>query len=392
MRQSFFDARGALRASLAPALFVAVGIAGCGPSSPPPIDEPLVGAHVFVAGSGDGRVHVFDAASLEEVAAIEVGAGASELNATPDGRTLWALATDAAQVALIDAATLEVRIVPVGTRPVHSYLEPGARRIWVGNDGSADVSIIDLETGAESRTLTGNGHHKMAFVTDAEGALVFVYVSNITDGTLTVLDPDGRLVTNVEVGPSPHGIAYSRATRRVYNCSGDAENNVEILDPFAATPHTVVGRIALPGRCGWLHTDEAGEHAWGGLSRAGMIARLDLVGGTVRTWSAGPSPDKAAIVGDRAFVANVTEPTVTVIDLEGEGESRTIAVGAAHVEDGRGHRGLRYFGGRLYVPNEDDGTVSVIDTETETVIATLPGIPGAKGIAIANGGVGTPPE
>lgn len=386
------DARGWIRAQwVGIALGATLGMVGCGSeTNAPPIDEPLVGSHVFVA--GDGRVHVFDAATLEEVAAVEVGAGASEVHATPDGRTVWALATGAAQVALIDAATLEVRIVPVGARPVHSYLEPGGERIWVGNDGSGDVSIIDLASGVEvQRTLTGNGHHKMAFVTDDAGALAFVYVSNITDGTLAVLDAQGTLVTTVAVGPAPHGITYSPDTGRVYGCSGDDQNSLEILEPFGATPHTIVDRIALPGRCGWIHVEGQGQHAWAGLGGAGLLARFDLHAGTFETWDAGPSPDKAAIVGDRAFVANVTAPTVTVIDLDG-GESRTIAVGAAHLEDGRGHRGIRHHAGRLYVPNEHDGTVSVIDAATETVIATLSGIRSAKGIAVANGGAGTPPE
>lgn len=380
------------RLALSSALTLAL-VVGCGPeASAPPLDEPLVGAHVYVAGSGDGRVHVFDAERLEEVASIAVGAGASEVHATPDGRTLWALATDAAQVALIDAATLEARIIPVGARPVHSYLEPSGRRIWVGNDGSADVSIIELETGAETRTLTGNGHHKIAFVTDEAGALAFAYVSNITDGTLTVLDPDGAALHTIEVGPAPHGIAYSRATRRIYSCSGDADNSIEVIDPFGEAPHTIVDRIALPGRCGWLHAEADGRTAWAGLSRVGQLARVDLEAGTFETWDAGPSPDQAAIVGDRAFVANVTEPQVTVIDLDRGAANRTIAVGAARVVDGSGHRGVRHFASRVYVPNEADGTLSVIDAEREVVIATLTGIPGVKGIAVANGGVGTPPE
>lgn len=379
-------ARGRIRA-----LGLCALLSGCAADAAPPLTQPLEGPHVFVAGSGDGLVHVLDEATLEEVATVAVGAGASEVHATPDGRLVWALATGAAQVALIDARTLETRIVPVGMRPVHSYLEPSGERIWIGNDGSGDVSIVELATARETRALTGNGHHKAAFVTDAAGALAFVYVSNITDGTLAVLDPDGGAVETVSVGPAPHGIAYSARTRRVYNCSGDDENSIEVLDPWGDDPHAVVDRIALPGRCGWIHAGEDGAHAWAGLSSVGRLARVDLEAGTVETWAAGVTPDKCAVVGERAFVANVAEPTVTVIDLE-DGATRTIGIGRAHVEGGRGHRGIRYHGGRVYVPNAEDGTVSVIDTASEAVIATLERIPGASGIAVAGGGAGTPPE
>lgn len=381
------DARGRMRAlGLSMLLF-----AGCAADPAPPLTQSLEGPHVFVASESDGRVHVLDAATLEEVATVEVGAAVGEVHATPDGRLVWALATGAAQVALIDARTLETRLVPVGARPVHSYLEPSGERIWIGNDGSGDVSIVELESGRETRVLTGNGHHKAAFVVDAEGALAFVYVSNISDNTLTVLEPSGEVIETVSVGPAPHGITYSARTRRVYNCSGDDDDSVEVLDPWGDDPHAIVGRIALPGRCGWIHTDEGGAHAWAGLSSVGLLARIDLEAGEVDTWAAGVTPDKCAVVGERAFVANVAEPTVTVIDLE-DGATRTIVVGRAHVEGGRGHRGLRHHRGRVYVPNAQDGTISVVDTATEAVIATVEGIPGASGIAVAGGGVGTPPE
>lgn len=340
-------------------------------------------ARVFVAGSGDGRLHVFDLETLERVTSVAVPDGPGEVRATPDGRWVWTVAREGGAIAIVDTATLTVRHeVGVGARPVHSFLEPGGARIWVGNDGSGDVSIVEIASGSETRVLTGNGHHKMAMVTDAAGALRFAYVSNISDGTISVLDPTPALVMNVSVGPAPHGMGYSAQTGRVYNCSGDEANSVEVLDPDAG--HSIVSRIPLPARCGYLHVDEEDDGiAWATLGAAGLIARIELATETVETWPAGESPDKLALVGDRAFVANVTAPTVTVVDLRG-GDARSIAVGAAVVVDGRGHRGLERFGDRIFVPNEADGTVSVIDVETETVIATLDGIEAPSGIAVAD--------
>ena len=380
-----------MKRPLACALF-ALGACGPGTTDTPDAQVYPPATRVFIAGSLDHRVHVFDLETLERVTSIAVPSGPTELHATPDGRLVWALTREGAAVVIIDTATLSVRHqVQVGARPTHSFIDPSYERIWVGNDGSGDVSRIELRGGAETRVLTGNGHKKMAIVTDQDGALRFVYVSNIADSTISVLDPAASLVTNVEVGLSPHGMDYSSVTGRVYNCSGDEENSVEVLDPWADDPHSVVARIPLPGRCGWIHADHHGGHAWAGLASAGLLARVDLEAGTVETWEAGPGPDKCAIVGERAFVANVTEPTVTVIDLE-SGARRTIAIGHAHIENGRGHRGIRHHRGRVYVPNAHDGTVSVIDAESEAVIATLEGIEGAAGIAIAGGGEGTPPE
>ena len=318
-------------------LWLATVSAGCGAAEPADtVILPLEGDHVFItAGSA---LHVFDAATLERVARVEVGEGAGEVHSTPDRRTLWAVASGASQIAIVDAASLETRIVPVGARPVHSYLDPDGARIWVSNDGSGDISIVDIETATElARPLTGNGHHKMAFVTGEGGTLDFVYVSNISDATITVLDPDGERITQIDVGAAPHGIDYSPSTRRVYNCSGDDAHSIEVLDPFAATPHAIVSRIPLPARCGALHVEGDGAHAWASVGSTGQLARIELATETVELFDAGPSPDKWVIVDGRAFVANVTEPTVSVIDLE-SGARRTIAVGETHLTDGRGHR------------------------------------------------------
>ena len=344
---------------------------------------------VFIAGALDHRIHVFDLETLEPVTSIVVPNGPTEVHATPDGSLVWVLTRDGAAVAIIDTATLTMRHrVQVGARPTHSFIDPSYERIWVGNDGSGDVSRIELADGAETRVLTGNGHKKMAIVTDQDGALRFVYVSNIADSTISVLDPAAALVTNVSVGLSPHGMDYSSRTGRVYNCSGDDENSLEVMNPDAA--HAVVSRIPLPGRCGYIHVEPDGRTAFASIGTQNLLARIDLEAETVETLRAGELPDKFEIAGERAFVANVTEPTVSVVDLtDPTAEPRSIEIGAAVVHGDHGHRGMRLFGDRVFVPNEADHTVSVIDVETEAVIATLDGIMGPSGIAIAGAGVGT---
>ena len=377
-----------MKRPLACALF-ALGACGPGTTDTPDAQVYPPATRVFIAGSLDHRVHVFDLETLERVTSIAVPSGPTELHATPDGRLVWALTREGAAVVIIDTATLSVRHqVQVGARPTHSFIDPSYERIWVGNDGSGDVSRIELRGGAETRVLTGNGHKKMAIVTDQDGALRFVYVSNIADSTISVLDPAASLVTNVEVGLSPHGMDYSSVTGRVYNCSGDEENSVEVMSPDA--DHAVVSRIPLPGRCGYIHVQPDGRAAYATIGTENRLVRIDLEAETVEAFRAGEFPDKFELAGERAFVSNVTEPTVSVVDLrDPTAEPRSIAIGAAVVHGNHGHRGMRLFGDRVFVPNEADHTVSVIDVETEAVIATLDGVMGPSGIAIAGAGVGT---
>lgn len=361
----------------------ALALAACDETATPDPLEPAM--RVYVSGE-DGRLHVFDLETFERVASVDACAGASEVHATADGRTVWTICSGAASVAFVDTETLEVTPVAVGAAPVHSFLEPGHARLWVGNDGSGDVSVIELDTLTETRVLTGNGHHKIAFAPDASGGPGFAYVSNISDATISVIDATPALISNVMVGPAPHGIDCSAEMDLVYNCSGDDENSIEVIDP--AQHHEVVSRIPLPSRCGYIHVEPDGLTAFATLGDMDLLARIDLETEEVTTFPAGAGPDKFEILGERAFVANVGAATVTVIDLD-TSETRDIAVGMIHPDGDHGHRGIRRYGDLVFVPNGHDNSVSVIDVESETVIATLEGIPHPSGIAIAGPDGGT---
>src|SRR5688572_21108999 len=119
-----------MRKTLLCAASMALVAIGCDGSGPPDLEP---GMRIYVAGEGDSRLHIFDLETLERLGELEVPAGPSEVHSTPDGSTLWVVSSGAAQVTLIDTVTLESRNVFVGSAPVHSYIEPGYDRIWVGN-------------------------------------------------------------------------------------------------------------------------------------------------------------------------------------------------------------------------------------------------------------------
>lgn len=353
-----------------------------------------------------GKVFVFDAETLEPQGSITVGSGASEIYATPDGSLLWVLSSTDNSVSLIDTGSLSVTRRAVGVKPVHSFITPTHDQIWVGNDGSADVSVIDIASREVlSTVLTGAGHHKMALASGEDGSLSFAYVSNITDGTITPVTAGRAALPNVSgVGIAPHGMDYDPETTHVLNCSGDldlvtagSQPGIEVIatrdDPGTAgnEQHTLVDRIPLvPGRCGYLHVHDG--YANMTLGSAGLFARMRTTTGVVETFDAGPSPDKFAVVGDRVFVANARAPIVTLVDLTRANANVTIATGnpvdPANVPTS-GHRSILGHAGRLYVPNAFDGTVTVIDAATGAVVGTLAGMTTPVNVAIAGPGVGT---
>ncbi|MNY60906.1 hypothetical protein D3C86_1975220 [compost metagenome] len=82
-----------------------------------------------------------------------------------------------------DAAPVAVAATTTATAPVTTAAPSGPNQIWVSNDSGASVSVINADSLEVMATIAvGQGHHKMAF------AGTKAYVSNITDGTVSVID------------------------------------------------------------------------------------------------------------------------------------------------------------------------------------------------------------
>lgn len=403
------------RGALALLPLAAALVAGCKDAAAPVIIDlgpprPLVYVADDVAApkhgggsSAEAMVHVFElGGSFAPVGAFDIGAGVSEIHATPDGTHVWAVSSTSGNVAFLDTTSYALDFVDVGVNPVHAFITPDHSELWVGNDGSSDVSVISLASLSVTNTvLTGAGHHKMAFATSTAGTeLLAAYVSNLTDGSISPVGPDHLARLNVVgVGPAPHGMDFSATSRRIYNCSGDANFSVEVIavEDDATTvgvdeTDTVVERISLPSRCSYLHVEDVGGYVYATLPGSDLLARIRLSDHELQTFATHDGPDRFAIVGDRAYVVHTAVATVAVIDLTGVAETTSIAVGNAIFPGSTptyAHRSARYSAPYLFVPNEYDGTVTVIDTSSDSVVTTLTGMASPIAVAVAGPGNGT---
>jgi DNA-binding beta-propeller fold protein YncE len=263
------------------------------------------------------------------------------------------------------------------------------------------VTIIDVAARAVLGSVhTGSGHHKIAFAQDDSGGMTFAYVSNVGDSSITPVTAVRSAVTNVSgVGASPHGIDYSHSTHAVYGCSGDANNSIEVIatrdDPATAgvnEQHSVVARVPLSSRCRYLHVTDDGLFAFAISPDTSELVRLRLSDLDVDVFSTGQAPAAVEIVGGFAYVANVGDAFVSVIDLAGVLSTVQIPVGLAvdpSDVDAEGERVMRRDGALLFVTNGFDDSVSVIDTTTNRIVRTWTEIPDAVGIAVAGPAGGT---
>ncbi len=346
------------------------------------------------------------------------------------------------------------KFIAVGQRPVHIYREaPDGTRIWVLNDAdpttgvdtvtpacntaaTGSVSVIQNhdEGGEEGNAgevlktiCVGKGHHKATFSypTTADPSIPLrAFISNIIDGTVTVIDNDPgteaspnptylTVIGTIDLcdsnkeacdgdpatpnGAGPHGMEFSPASGKIYNNNEDygTEN---VIDPVT---YAIEATLDLQGFTGATHVSPDGEfivvrgvdrssdpnHVIGKLTVIDVadnsFVQTDLndvnIGGLVFSSDGTKIYIPSASTGSAAQKVNLKTNVVLVIDAAAlssavpipDASIQEITVGATAA--GRSI-GLHEHDGKvehIFVTNRADSTVSVIDAETNTVVDTV---------------------
>jgi YVTN family beta-propeller protein len=272
------------------------------------------------------------------------------------------------QVVDIDATGQQlVASIPVGNSPVEIAALGDGSQVYVSNQGSNSVSVID--TG-----LTTGVIQKIADVAVGESPeglavrLSRVYVANTGSDTVSVIDKDQlAVVATIGVGHAPGQIAANPSTNSVY-VTNRGSGTVSVID---CSSNTVTGSV------------DAGKYPRGiAVSPDGsMLAVANVSDGTVGWRSAGGSLYGATTVGAApynilispsswaAFVANADDGTVSMlygsylwqtINTWLTIQVSTIQTGA---QWGPYNVALTTHGGRLLVPTFSGGTLNVYSSE-----------------------------
>lgn len=105
----------------------------------------------------------------------------------PDGKHAYFTAGQSGYVVEVDTKTKEItRGIPTHGKVSHMvYVSPDGKRLYTGNIGSDNVSVIDRSSGELITQIhTGKGCGGMAFTPDAK----HLWVTNESDGTLSIID------------------------------------------------------------------------------------------------------------------------------------------------------------------------------------------------------------
>jgi YVTN family beta-propeller protein len=201
----------------------------------------MVRGTVWVANEDGASLTAIDAARNEVLTTLTGIEGPHNLQASPDGRSVWAVSGHESQAVMVDAADFSLHgAVATGKEPAHVVVTPDGRTVYTTNGADDTVSAIDVATMKQVATVpVGPFPHGLRPSPDGR----WVYVANAKGTTVSVIDTvKNARVADIEVGKAPVQIAFSPDGRFAY-ASLNGENAVAKIDVARRTlvTHAMVG-------------------------------------------------------------------------------------------------------------------------------------------------------
>ncbi len=268
--------------------------------------------------------------------------------------------------------------------------------VFVTNRDSSDIAVIDMKTDAiVDRIPVENFANPHMAVATNDGKYILATGTNAN--FVAIIDLETREMSKVRLGLMPEHFDISADNKHAYigNMGNgevsvvDIENKV-VVNKIAGfyEPH---GPVCIPGG-EKVYVGNMGAHEVGVIDvKSGkLVRRIEI--GSAFMMAMVDMPNKLSELigianptlttdGRYAYAADGDSNQVAVIDTETDSVIATIPVGD---EPWRAYASPD--GTKMMVPNNGDQTVSVIDTKTNKVISTFPGGEDMTGINYVNGG------
>ena len=300
----------------------------------------------------------------------------------PTGRTVVeAPAARPAPARPVSLATPVVQgTIGVGNEPEGLAVAPDSRTLYVANQGSHVLSVVDLATRRVISVALRNTARFVAVSRDGTQVFVSIYENDNSGSAVAVIDAKTRAVrAYLRTGPRPYALSVG-PDGRLWVPIHDS-HSIEIYSPRDQRP---AGRIEVPANPHAVSfaADEmrafTPDHESNAVSVIDM--RTDRPVHTVRVHRAphslSVSPDGRAVV-----VACYQANAVDVIDTGSLRRTGPIQVGASP-------QGVAFAtdSADAYVVNEGSDTLSVIDPRARSVTATIATGHSPRAVAVAPDG------
>ncbi len=280
-------------------------------------------------------------------------------------------------VSVIDSRTGTVETtLEIGKRPRGIGLSPDHKTLYVALSEENAIAMVDVATLKPLGKLNA-GEDPETFDVHPNGNL---YLSNEDDAKATVISPEtGQIIEEIRVGLEPEGVAVS-PDGSIVLVTSESTNMVHVIDTDA---HKVVANILVAARPRGLAFNNDGSLAYVSSEVGNEVAIIDtktmkvIKKSIVAVDKSKPmairlSPDNKILYLTTGRAAKVAILNADTLELKG-----TIAVGK-RVWGAE----LSRDGSTLYTANGVSNTVSVVDTASQKSVKEIEVGEGPWGVAL----------
>ncbi len=197
---------------------------------------------------------------------------------------------------------------------------------------------------------------------------LMVYVTQERSNNVVVINRNSdQIVSTIEVGRKPHGIAIQSSINRVY-VTNSGDDTISLIDTqtnrVIDTVYTRLG--AQPEDIAVSSDGQVIVVCYFGSNQVSIRDATSMRELSVLTVDRGPMKVTIEPRGRKAFVSNYYSNTITVIDT-----SLLRVIGVIPVESKPIALAFNSRGDRLYVVNSGSSNISIIDPSGQTVIGKI---------------------
>jgi YVTN family beta-propeller protein len=320
------------------------------------VASPDAAERIYVTAEDGGEVAVVDPASASVVARVAVGKRPRGVRISPDGRTLYVALSGSPKggpgvdesklppadraadgIGVIDLAgdlPLKLaRVYPSGQDPESFDLSPDGRRIFISNEETAEMSVLDLSTGQVVKRIPV-GREPEGVTVRPDGKVV--YVTSEEESVVVAIDTASLVpLARIGVGPRPRNLIITADGKTAF-VPNEMQPSVTVVDLRAnrstgqvtvvAKAKTVLGPrpmggvLSRDGRTLFVSTGRGESVAVIDVRARKQTAIIDGVG--ARPWGIGLSGD-----GRFLYTANGPSNDLAVIELASKQVVKRIAIG-----------------------------------------------------------------
>jgi YVTN family beta-propeller protein len=279
-------------------------------------------------------------------------------------------------VYVINCATNTIiTTITVGTDPLECFFVSSFNKIYVANNGSSNMSVIDCTTNLVTSTiaLSGlpaqGGVQGMAFVSIIGADKLYVPNSSVF---LDVIDvTTDTLSASINVGGTQWNVAYNSTNNKIYT-NVPSLNKACVINP---STDAIISNPTINNSATFMDYDSVNNNVYVSRTTTTAIAVIDGVSNLVTNTIATPAQPQSLYydsTSDKIFVGLVNN---SIIVIDGATQTITSTISTSN----NTHGFYPIVEGRNILFGGNGLTIDVIDMDTSTIVNAITSTSGSIG-------------